>query len=107
MIIYSEPRAKVRVFGHPITNGGYIVEDPLVSEFETTGGMIFGSDEYRDRGVEGACFFVFPLDYSGINSAFPRARYQHLMIEHNFNWKTRRGEIIHMPYGGRIEIEAI
>ena len=61
-------------------------------------------------------FFVFPLDYAGLfpvghsgadDPSYPRAHYQHLMIAHRFNWDTRRGEYIHIPYGGRIEIEAI
>lgn len=37
---------------------------------------------------------------------FPRSKYSHLIAMTDFDWKTRRGTFFHVPYGGRIEIEA-
>jgi len=99
----NPPRARVRVFYHPCGRD----EGEVQSDFETTGGMIPSGDAFRERGIKGACFFVFPLDYSGLDDAFPRAHYEHLVIAHNFDWKTRRGEYIHIPFGGKIEISAL
>lgn len=121
----NKKRARVRIFSHPAVHSrrdgpsfdpaigytpGDVIEDgSIVSEFVTEGGMHLSGGPSGDgpREPEGACLFGLMVDYAGLNSAFPRARYSHLILMDAFNWDTRRGAYIHIPYGGRIEIEAL
>jgi hypothetical protein len=117
------PKARVTIFTCPLLGEGPETAQ-VQSQFETTGLMHLG----HEIPSNGACFFIILIDYSGLdhygeyrvdtpfdkdklppafNYTMPRAHYQHLLVLHNFNWETRRVSYFHVPYGGRVEIEAI
>lgn len=93
--------ARIKVYMHP----GFEHSHPgeIQSECVVHGGMHLSGDQ---QDPEGECFYVTPIDYSGLSESYPRAHYQHLLILYNFDWEGRHGSYVHMPYGGSIEITA-
>ena len=96
--------AKVRIYGHPEQTSSGDYAQPLITEFEVTGQAHMSGNPQKG---DGSVFFSMPVDYSGLDPAYPRAHQPHCWIVPTFNYDTRLGAYFSCPYGGRIEIEAV